>query len=147
MTALGQELGEQLGCLVEVSPTTRIASHVWKTAGTGVDMIARAKRTEAGPLMEGSRRGAWRTEIGTRRRGRVPNHLRWLGISKLLVLLFVLPVAAEPHEPGYADAKIASPARTSRAGVRLAFPADELPRRGMLVATGNALSPLARWIV
>lgn len=97
--------------------------------------------------MEGRRTGAWRTETGTKWRGGVLDRLRRRGISKLLVLLLVLPVAAEPHEPGYADAKIASPARTGRAGVRLAFPADQLPRRGMLVATGNVLSPLARWIV
>ncbi|NHT77709.1 hypothetical protein G8E10_18555 [Rhizobiaceae bacterium CRRU44] len=97
--------------------------------------------------MEGRRTGAWRTETGTKWRGGVLDRLRRRGISKLLVLLLVLPVAAEPQEPGYADAKIASPARTGRAGVRLAFPADQLPRRGMLVATGNVLSPLARWIV
>ena len=75
------------------------------------------------------------------------DRLRRLGTLEFLVLLLVLPVAAEAHEPGYADAKIASPARTSRAGVRLAYPVGELPRRGMLVATGNVLSPLARWIV
>lgn len=97
--------------------------------------------------MEGSRAGAYRTKAGTKWRVGVLDRLRRLGTLELLVLLLVLPVAAEAHEPGYAEAKIASPARTSRAGVRLAFPAGELPRRGMLVATGNVLSPLARWIV
>lgn len=97
--------------------------------------------------MEGRRKGAWRTETVTKWREGVRHSLRRLGTSQLLVLLLVLPVAAEPLEPGYANAKIASPARTGRAGVRLAFPAGELPRRGMLVATGNVLSPLARWIV
>lgn len=75
------------------------------------------------------------------------DRLRWVGACEVLVLLLVLPAAAEPHEPSYADAKIASPARTSRADIRLAFPTGELPRRGMVVATGNVLSPLARWIV
>jgi len=97
--------------------------------------------------MEGSRTGASRTKTGTKWREGVLDRLRRLGTLELLVLLLVLPVAAEAHEPGYAEAKIASPARTSRAGVRLAFPAGELPRCGMLVATGNVLSPLARWIV
>ncbi len=97
--------------------------------------------------MEGSRPGAYRTETGTKWREGVLDRLRRLGTLELLVLLLVLPVAAEAHEPGYADAKIASHARTSRAGVRLAFPVGELPRRGMLVTTGNVLSPLARWIV
>lgn len=82
-----------------------------------------------------------------RRRRRSARPSRWVVTCELLVLLLVLPAAAEPREPGYADAKIASPARTSRADVRLAFPVAELPRRGMLVATGNVLSPLARWII
>ena len=97
--------------------------------------------------MEGSRTGAYRSKTGTKWREEVLDLLRRLGPLKLLVLLLVLPVAAQAHEPGYADAKVASPARTSRAGVRLAFPVGELPRRGMLVTTGNVLSPLARWIV
>lgn len=112
-------------------------------AGTGIDRIAGAKRTEAGSLMEVSRTGAYRTKTGTKWREGVLDRLRRVGTSELLVL----PVAAEAHKPGYADAKIASPARTNRAGIRLAFPADELPRRGMLVTTGNVLLPLARWIV
>ena len=94
--------------------------------------------------MEGSRTGAYRSKTGTKWREEVLDLLRRLGPLKLLVLLLVLPVAAQAHEPGYADAKVASPARTSRAGVRLAFPAGELPRHGMLVTTGNVLSPLAR---
>ena len=117
------------------------------TAETSVDSIAGVKRTEAGSLVEGSRTDEYRTKTGTKWREGVLDRLRRLGTLELLVLLLVVPVAAEAHEPGYADAKIASPARTSRAGVRLAFPAGELPRRGMLVATGNVLSPLARWIV
>jgi len=67
--------------------------------------------------------------------------------SALLFLLLVLPVTAEPIESGYAGEKIASPARTNRASVRFALPPSELPKRGVLVTTGNILSPLARWIV
>lgn len=100
--------------LVEVSPITRIADHVRIAAGTSVEWIAGAKRTETGSLMECSMMRAGRTETGTRWRGVMLDRLRRLGISELLVLLLVLPVAAAAHEPGYANAKIASPARTSR---------------------------------
>ncbi|KQQ34796.1 hypothetical protein ASG19_13540 [Rhizobium sp. Leaf306] len=91
------------------------------TAETSVDSIAGVKRTEAGSLLEGSRTGAYRSKTGTKWREGVLDRLRRLGTLELLVLLPILPVAAEAHERGYAEAKIASPARTSRAGVRLAF--------------------------
>ncbi len=53
--------------------------------------------------------------------------------------------ADQPHLV-YAPGKLASPFRTDRAGTHLAFPGD-LPKRGVLVATGNVLSPQARWII
>jgi len=88
-----------------------------------------------------------RTRTASRRGRAVPAWVPGAGLAALLALLFVPPAAAEPVQPGYASVKIASPARTDRASVRLALPAGEWPRRGMLVATGNILSPLARWIV
>lgn len=91
--------------------------------------------------------GNWRIAAGTMREQAVLARLRQVGTSAALVLLLNVLVAAAPNAPGYASGKIDSPARISRASVHLALPPDELPRRGMLVATGNLLSPLARWIV
>jgi len=56
--------------------------------------------------------------------------------------------AAAADEPrlAYAPVKLASPFRTDRVGVHLAFPGD-LPERGALVVAGNALSPNASWII
>lgn len=54
--------------------------------------------------------------------------------------------AAEGSRLAYAPDKRASPFRTDRAGAPLAFPGG-LPARGVLVATGNRLSPQANWII
>ncbi|WP_416356538.1 hypothetical protein ACLNGM_21720 [Aureimonas phyllosphaerae] len=89
----------------------------------------------------------WRVAAETVRKRAVLAPLRPTGPSAVLVLLLSVPVLAEPHVPGYASEKVGSAARTSRASVHLALPPDEWPHRGMLVATGNVLSPLARWIV
>lgn len=91
--------------------------------------------------------GNWRIAAETMREQAVLARLRQVGTSAALVLLLNVSVAAAPNAPGYASEKIDSPARISRTSVHLALPPDELPRRGMLVATGNLLSPLARWIV
>ena len=90
---------------------------------------------------------AWRTQTTGMWGQAALACVRRAGTSMPLVLLLVAPAAAAPTEPGYALAKIASPARTSRAGVHLALPASAWPHRGMLVATGNILSPLASWII
>lgn len=91
--------------------------------------------------------GSWHVTTGSMRKRTVLAWLRSASTTAVLMFLLNAAVAAEPDAPGYATKKVDSAARTRRAGVHLALPPDELPRRGMLVATGNLLSPLARWIV
>ncbi|WP_156420966.1 hypothetical protein [Aureimonas sp. AU22] len=91
--------------------------------------------------------GSWYLATGSMRKQAVLGWLRPAGTSVVLVLLLSVPVAAEPNVLGYASEKVVSAARTSRASVHLALSSDEWPYRGILVATGNVLSPLAHWII
>ncbi|MBB4000209.1 hypothetical protein [Aureimonas pseudogalii] len=80
-----------------------------------------------------------------RREGRVRPLALALALGWLASSTGTGVAAAEPRI-AYAPHKLVSPFRTDRAGAQFALPGD-LPRRGALVATGNALSPTATWII
>src|SRR5689334_21451628 len=94
----------------------------------------------------GDRMVSWHLATGSMRKQAALGGLRPAATSVVVVLLLSVPLAAAQNAPGYVGERIDSAARTSRASVQFALPPDEWPYRGMLVATGNVLSPLARWI-